>query len=184
MNTPHGWIKLYRCLLEDAVCQKSAYFHLWVTLLLMAAHKDREFIFNNQIQQLKPGQLITGRKKLSKLTGIPESTVGRILKCLESGHKIEQKILKKYRIISIVKWESYQAQVIGETTGEPMMNQSRTGSEPIVSTYKNDKNEKNDNKHRGDFYLSSEQKKIQRIHDANERAFEQWLEEETKISRV
>jgi hypothetical protein len=65
-----------------------------------------------------------------------------------------------------------------------MMNQSRTGSEPIVSTYKNDKNEKNDNKHRGDFYLSSEQKKIQRIHDANERAFEQWLEEETKISRV
>ncbi|MHC5191336.1 MAG: hypothetical protein ACYSOP_04010, partial [Planctomycetota bacterium] len=69
--------------------------------------------------------------------------MGRILKCLESGHKIEQKILKKYRIISIVKWESYQAQVIGETTGEPMMNQSRTGSEPIVSTYKNDKNEKN-----------------------------------------
>jgi hypothetical protein len=27
-----------------------------------AAHKDREFIFNNQIQKLKPGQLITGRK--------------------------------------------------------------------------------------------------------------------------
>jgi hypothetical protein len=32
MNTSHGWIKLYRCLLEDAVCQKSAYFHLWVRL--------------------------------------------------------------------------------------------------------------------------------------------------------
>ncbi|MHC5157190.1 MAG: hypothetical protein ACYSOZ_03680 [Planctomycetota bacterium] len=70
MNTHTGWIKLYRCLLEDAVCQKSAYFHLWVTLLLMAAHTDREFIFNNQIHTLKPGQLITGRKKLSKKTRI------------------------------------------------------------------------------------------------------------------
>ena len=75
MNTHNGWIKLYRCLLEDAVCQKSAYFHLWVTLLLMAAHKEHEFIFNNQIQKLKPGQLITGRKKLSKLTGIHPSRV-------------------------------------------------------------------------------------------------------------
>ena len=44
MNTSHGWIKLYRCLLENAVCQKSANFHLWVTLFLLAAHKEREFI--------------------------------------------------------------------------------------------------------------------------------------------
>ena len=61
MNTSHGWVKLYRCLLDDAVCQKSAYFHLWVTLLLMAAHKEHEFIFNNRIHKLMPGQLITGR---------------------------------------------------------------------------------------------------------------------------
>ena len=61
MNTSHGWIKLYRCLLDDAVCQKSAYFHLWVTLLLRAAHKEHEFIFNNQIHTLRPGQFITGR---------------------------------------------------------------------------------------------------------------------------
>ena len=63
MNTSNGWVKLYSCLLEDAVFQKSAYFHLWVTLLLRAAHKEHEFIFNNRIQKLKPGQLITGRKK-------------------------------------------------------------------------------------------------------------------------
>ncbi|MHC4988553.1 MAG: hypothetical protein ACYTFX_08685, partial [Planctomycetota bacterium] len=149
------------------VCQKSAYFHLWVTLLLMAAHTDREFIFNNQIHTLKPGQLITGRKKLSKKTRIPESTVGRILKCLESGRKIEQKILKKYRIITIVKWESYQVQFNSEPTSEPIVDQSRTDDGPIVNTYKNDKNEKNENKHRrADFYLSSEQKALQRA-DAN-----------------
>ena len=83
-----GWIKLYRCLLDDAVCQKSAYFHLWVTLLLMAAHKEHEFIFNNRIQKLRPGQLITGRKKLSKLTGIPEMTIKHILKLFGVSEKL------------------------------------------------------------------------------------------------
>ncbi len=102
MNVSHGWIKLYRCLLEDAVCQKSAYFHLWVTLLLMAAHKEHEFIFNNQIHTLKPGQLITGRKKLSKLTGIPETTIEYILTFLTKAGKIRQQSNNQFRLISII----------------------------------------------------------------------------------
>lgn len=108
MNTSHGWIKLYRCLLDDAVCKKSAYFHLWVVLLLRAAHKEHEFIFNNQIHTLKPGQLITGRKKLSKLTGISETTVRRILKCFENGHLIQRKVTSKYTVITIINLSSYQ----------------------------------------------------------------------------
>ncbi|MHC5000925.1 MAG: hypothetical protein ACYTE1_08930, partial [Planctomycetota bacterium] len=108
MNTSHGWIKLYRCLLDDAVCQKSAYFHLWVVLLLRAAHKEHEFIFNNQIHTLKPGQLITGRNKLSKLTGIRESTIEDILRLLENAGKIRQQSNNKFRLISIVKWVDYQ----------------------------------------------------------------------------
>lgn len=178
MSTSHGWIKLYRCLLEDAVCQKSAYFHLWVVLLLRAAHKEHDFIFNNEIHTLKPGQLITGRRKLSKITGIHQSSIDRILKCLENAHMIEQNVLKKYRVITIVKWEFYQVRPMDETTGEPMMSQSRTDGEPIVSTYKNDKNEKNDKTHRrADFYLSSEQKELQRIRKANEEAIAKWLAE-------
>ncbi len=172
----HGWIKLYRCLLDDAVCQKSAYFHLWVTLLLMAAHKDREFIFNNQIQKLQPGQLVTGRKKLSKLTGIPESSVDRILKCLESGRKIEQKVLKKYRIISIVKWDSFQAQTNHEPTSEPTMDQTRSDTGPIADTYKNVKNEKKEKKGPR-AYLSFEEMDIQRAREANARAAEKFLAE-------
>jgi len=170
----HGWIKLYRCLLEDAVCQKSAYFHLWVTLLLMAAHKEHEFIFNNQIQKLQPGQLITGRKKLSKLTGIPESSVDRILKCLESGRKIEQKVLKKYRIISIVKWDSFQAQTNHEPTSEPTMDQTRSDTGPIADTYKNVKNEKNEKKGPR-AYLSFEEMEQQRIDADFEKAKAEFL---------
>ena len=101
MNTSHSWVKLYRCLLDDAVCQKSAYFHLWVTLLLMAAHKEHEFIFNNQIQKLMPGQLITGRKKLAKLTGVRESTIEYILTFLTKSGKIRQRSNNQFRLISI-----------------------------------------------------------------------------------
>ena len=102
MNISNGWIKLYRCLLDDAVGQKSAYLHLWVVLLLTAAHKEHEFIFNNQIHTLYPGQLITGRKRLSKLTGIPGTTIARILKCFENGQRIRVKTTTKYSIITII----------------------------------------------------------------------------------
>ena len=127
MNTSHGWVKLYRCRGDDAVCQKSAYFHLWVTLLLMAAHKEHEFIFSNQIQKLKPGHLITGRKKLSKLTGITETTVRRILKCFENGHMIQRKVTAKYSVITITNLENYQS----ESSGGQHCDQQTT-------TYKND----------------------------------------------
>ena len=138
MNTSHGWIKLYRCLLEDAVCQKSAYFHLWVTLLLMAAHKDREFIFNNQIQKLAPGQLITGRKKLHKLTRIPQTTIERILDCLENGHMIGQQKFRKFRIITITNWESFQSEQSGGPNFGQQTDNERTTSGQCADTYKND----------------------------------------------
>jgi len=170
MNTHNGWIKLYRCLLDDAVCQKSAYFHLWVTLLLMAAHKDREFIFNNQIQKLQPGQLITGRKKLAKLTGIRESTVEYILNFLSKSGKIQQQKNRKFRIITITKWDNYQC----IENVQQLANNSLTTSEQHADTYKNDKNEKNAKK-KPRAYLSFEEIERQRIREANDRAGARFL---------
>jgi len=139
MNTHNGWIKLYRCLLDDAVCQKSAYFHLWVVLLLMAAHKEHEFIFNNRIHKLMPGQLITGRKKLAKLTSIRQSTVEDILRLLENSGKIRQQKNSKFRIISITQWDNFQhnENLQQQTDNTPTANQQH------ADTYKNDKNDKN-----------------------------------------
>ena len=58
MNISSGWIERYRCLLRDAVYQNSTYFHRWVTLLLMDARKEHEFVFNNRIQKLKPDHAV------------------------------------------------------------------------------------------------------------------------------
>ena len=138
MNTHNGWIKLHRCLLDDAVCQKSAYFRLWVVLLLRAAHKEHEFIFNNQIHTLYPGQLITGRKKLSQQTGIPGTTIVRILKCFENGQRIKVKTTTKYSLITIINWEKYQSEASSLHSSGHQMDNKRSASGQPADTYKNE----------------------------------------------
>lgn len=86
---------------------------------------------NGQIIHIKEGQFLTGRKQLSVGTGIPETTVERILNLLESEQQIGQQKTTKYRLITIVNWKEYQ-----ERTPE------RTASGQPADTNKNDKNEK------------------------------------------
>ena len=103
-----GWIKIHRQLQDKAYINKPAYVSLWVNLLLLANHKEREVMWNGQIKTIGRGQFITGRKELSKLTGIPETTIERILKVFESGHQIEQQKTTKYRLITILNWDKHQ----------------------------------------------------------------------------
>jgi len=134
-----GWIKLHRKWLENPIAQKPYYGHLWITLLLKAAYKQSEFIWNNDKHLLKPGQLMTGRKKLSEQTGIPESTVERILTYLENEQQIEQQKTNKFRIITIRNWEKYQS--FGKANNK--VDDKRTANGQQVDTYKNVKNDKN-----------------------------------------
>lgn len=75
----------------------------------MASHDETEsFIWNGQRMYLKVGQVLTGRKKLSKNTGVPETTIERVLEYLETEQQIRQQKTTKYRVITILKWETYQ----------------------------------------------------------------------------
>jgi len=134
-----GWIKLHRKLLDNAISPKPDYAWLWVALLLLANHKDNEFIWNNKKIIIKKGQLLTGRFELSKKTGISESKVYRILKYLEIEQQIEQQTNNKYTIITIHNWEQYQET---EQENEQPVNSQRTASEQPVNTNKNEENEK------------------------------------------
>lgn len=125
------WIKLYGKLQEKGYYKKSAYVHLWLHLLLKANWKKTEFMWNNKIIIIKEGQIVTGRKELSKETGIPESTIERILEMLENEHQIGQQKTTKYRLITILNWKDYQ-----ETDSK------RTASGQQADTYKSIKNNK------------------------------------------
>ena len=128
-----GWIKLYRNMLTNKIVMHDPEtFMLWTCLLLLASHKDYEVNFGGRIITLKSGQLITGRKKLSELTGIKEGKIFRTLKILENGQQIEQQKNPYGSIITIVRWHQYQQ---SEQQNEQQMNNKRT-------LYNNDKNEK------------------------------------------
>jgi hypothetical protein len=75
---------------------------------LKANHKDGKFVVGNSSIDVKRGQLLTGRKSLSKATGIQESKIERLLKLLKSEQQIEQQTFTKYRLISITNYDEYQ----------------------------------------------------------------------------
>lgn len=105
-----GWIKLYRSISNKAYYKKdSEKVHLWIHLLLKAAHTGREETFRGKPIFCKPGQFTTGRKQLSDETGIHESKVERILKYLEvTEQQIEQQKSNINRLITILNWNEYQ----------------------------------------------------------------------------
>lgn len=141
-----GWICLHRKLLDNPICEKADYLAVWVHLLLMANHKETTFIWNNKKQTLKAGQLLTGRKRLSKKTGVAESQVYKILKYLELEQQIEQQKTTKYTIITIVNWGMYQEK---EQQKEQQSNNRVTTEEQQSNTYNNNNNNNNVDKRTG-----------------------------------
>ncbi|HON90284.1 MAG TPA: hypothetical protein PKZ07_01850 [Sedimentisphaerales bacterium] len=89
-----------------------------------------------------PGQLLTGRKQLSQETGIPEGTVEKILRYLETEQQIEQQTTAKFRVITIKNWGLYPA----TPDAEQQNNNNVTAEEQQRNTYKKDKKEKNEKK--------------------------------------
>lgn len=105
----NGWILLHRKIIDNPICKKPVWAWLWTVLLLLASHKEKDdFIWNGKPIKLKKGQFITGRKRLKEITGIAESTIEDILKYLESQQQIQQQKTTKFRLITILKWDTYQ----------------------------------------------------------------------------
>lgn len=103
------YIKLFRSLVEKGWYNKSEFVHLWIHLLITAKRFKKEDYFNGSKIILKPGQFITGRKKLSEETGIHESKIERILTFFEKQDKqIEQQKSNTSRLITIINYEQYQ----------------------------------------------------------------------------
>ena len=140
-----GYIKIYRSILDNPVVNKDAdHLAVWIYLLCEATHKSKPDMFGGQKIILKPGQLITGRKKIAAKLKVNESKVQRIIKLFETEQQIEQRTDRQCRLISIVNWNEYQKD---EQRNKQRVNNDRTTSEQRVNTKqecKNVKNVKND----------------------------------------
>jgi hypothetical protein len=135
-----GWIKLHRKETQNAYYKKSQYVHLWHHILVCANHAEKDFFWNGEVKKIMPGQLLTGRKKLSEETGISESTVEDILKFFERQQQIQQQKTTKYRLLTVVNWNEYQG--VRQQKQQQGNNKPTTGQQQ-ADTNKNVKNDKN-----------------------------------------
>lgn len=104
-----GWIKLHRKILENPiVCKDADHLAVWVYLLLHATHVERQVLFNGQKITLRPGQLITGRKKIADELSVDASKVKRIIDKFKSDQQIDQQGTNKGSLITVLNWEDYQ----------------------------------------------------------------------------
>jgi len=138
MSDPQGWISLHRKIIDNPLFEDPHALMLWVYLLLRANHKPAKILRGNRTVAIKRGQFLTGRKSLSKATGIQESKIERLLKLFESEQQIEQQKTTKYRLISITNYNEYQG-------SEQQINNKRTTTEQQLNTNNNDNNDNNDN---------------------------------------
>ena len=139
----NGYVKLHRKLLENPIADRPAWAWLWVVLLLKANWEEKEIIWNGEILKLQPGQFVTGRKALSKDTGVRPSTIEDILKYLETRHQIRQQKFNKFRIITIENWKIYQIENEKPDTksdNQPTTKRQQSDTDKNVKNIKNDKN--------------------------------------------
>jgi hypothetical protein len=157
----NGWIKLHRRIWENPRAKDPEWVAIWVYLLCHANHATTKAVFGGKVIEVKPGELITGRKAISKETGVNEFKVFRVLKCLKSEQQIAQRTSNASSLISIVKWAEYQE--TAQPNAQPVHSHCTTDAQPVHTPREWEEcKEGEEGKNtpltpQGDFALSSEQ---------------------------
>jgi hypothetical protein len=109
-NKQKGWIKLYRSIKDNSLWNEKPFdkARAWIDLLLMANHEDRDVGIGNQTIHVNAGSFITSIAKLTDRWGWAKNTVRRYLNRLESESMIEHKAERKWTIVTVLNWASYQ----------------------------------------------------------------------------
>ena len=99
-----GFIKIDRKILKWEWYQDIKVFHLFLYLILRANWEDGRW----KGIDVKRGQLITGRMKLNRDTGLTEREIRTCLEKLKTTGEITIKTTSKYSIITVCKYDIYQ----------------------------------------------------------------------------
>ena len=178
-----GWIKLYRCLLDDPLwqCGTPEQRVILVTLLLMANHTEKKWQWQGRPFVCQPGQMITSLKSIQQKCGkqISISQIRRAIKRFETMGFLVNISAKDHRMITVCNWERYQHTSEAADIA-PVKNVSGLCKDNVImaTPNKNVKNEKNVKKGRpSSFPLSFEQQDIQCAAEANEKAMAAFMEQ-------
>jgi len=99
-----GWLKIHRKFTDWGWYKKEGMVLLFIHLLLTANFEDKEW----EGVIIKRGQVIIGRTKLSKATGLSEQNIRSCLTRLKSTSEITIKSTNRFSVATICKYEEYQ----------------------------------------------------------------------------
>lgn len=155
-----GWIKLHRELLEKPIWYQSSPEQkvILITLLLMANHEERSYIFNGEKIVLKAGQIGTSLEKIAEKTNkqVTQQNIRTALKKFERLGFLTNESTKGGRLITIVNWGIYQDNELNHNkeANSCLTNDQQRANKALTNDLtpnkkkecKNDKNEKKKDK--------------------------------------
>jgi len=147
----NGWIKLHRKLSQSDMYKElnSVQRDVLIQCLLMANHTEKEWEWKGKIHKCQPGQFKTSSEGIRKncAKGTTVKMVRTALKKLERWQFLAYEGAKQGRIITIINWDTYQAekQKEGKEVGRIRANVGQDKGR-IGATNKKDKNVKNEKK--------------------------------------
>jgi hypothetical protein len=146
-NKQKGWIKLYRSIRDNSLWNEKPFdkARAWIDILLMANHENRDVGIGNQTIHVNAGSFITSIAKLTDRWGWAKNTVRRYLNRLESETMIEHKAERKWTIVTVLNWASYQdGWNESGTKVEHKWNESGTKTDPNNNKEIRNKKKEND----------------------------------------
>lgn len=144
--TKNGFILLHRKILDNISVTDYKTLALIVYLLLKVNYKDKTIIFNNKPLTVHRGQLITGRKRLAKETGLSEQQIRDRIRLLKEIKFITSKRTNKFSIITICNYDYYQTlSNFTEPAKEPTRNQQGTTNKEYIKNNNINKSKKTEN---------------------------------------
>ena len=109
----NGWIKLHRELIDKAIwnCSSPEHKTVLITILTMANHQEKKWIWGGEKVEIKPGQFISSLENIKDKcgTGVSIRNVRTALKFFEKLDFMTSEVTNHGRLISITNWGVYQA---------------------------------------------------------------------------
>ena len=153
-----GWVKLHRELTEKAIwkCSSPEQKVILITLLMLADHKESEWIWQGKKFKTQPGQFVTSVESIMKTSGvgISRQNVRSAIVKFENLGFLTNESTKTGRLITIVNWHVYQSQN-GDTnldTNHQLTDRSPTTNHQLT-TNKNVRTKELKNQENKDIYI-------------------------------
>ncbi len=132
MTARGGWFSVDRDALDSWLWQlKPPQFKLAITCLGAANYKDGSAIWEAGTIRIPRGSFVTSLQNLADLAGVSLQNTKTGLRQLQDFGFLTQEVTRRYRLITIVKYETYQGERDRSNTNP---NREVTASQPRANT--------------------------------------------------